>query len=1096
MRFGQKNRFRVITPNNSMSTYNTPPRPAPAAISVPNIPPPIPANPAPVGTSPRTSFFSSLLSVVPMASPLRTSFARPSFASPAPPPVPVPDPADEVIDEEEAAQEDEKGEAEEGNIEQSWEVPGEEGEVSLLGSSTGDMTRESALYDEDEEGEEGEDEGLEMPHAPWSGQPEVHSSPLALPSATGDSSKDISMQDLAASTFSPDLAVDASIKSDRERFETHPSGGPSNSPRSSSSPLPAAATKRRSRFSSGLHVRNASTDSAALFNTRPSLLPGSGAGVGGQGEGEGEGDVSNLLSTTFEGMYTSTIGGMTTVDNSRMGMSFGSSMPGSPYPRGAIHGQDDGQGGFDGHEGWDGQEGDSSFGILPRAGDDDPTIRRRLSASGGLTARFDRPDDAAQGPTAPQTYVARGADTGKDRDKDGEDLVNPFAHTQPMRRSPVKQISPDKSASSSSASSSSMKRRQSVPDFDRSPNKLHDEGGVEQLAVQQPYISVDRQRAHSRTRSRSRSRSISPVKQSAPAPSSIFLDSPPPADGASPISGTADEGHAREVLATTLQAAKTPSPNTSLFSAPTPPSNETKFRSIFADMSAEQAQVQWPLQASTRLRPLVAAASSSVASPAGGDPSLEHEGESSTPDAASKPKSFTGQASESEGSMSFSPLMIKSIRNGTDVGNPTLPDRSTLLSAASSSKQARTPARLLHQTPGSATQIGSVGTGDMTTFFTPSSTPCPPRATVPLAPPPSAVPPGPAREAASYSSLADINALLASINLSGPSIALVQAQTSHSTALEQQVDLFRTLAQRLAEEVEERDRALAGAKVKLVQSEMRALAASTRSRGSSSEDTDQEAVGRSAKLKPSLSDVDADRGIQDELRQLRAEMEAQVENDRAQAKLQEDAAREREITLHAELQDMRSRLAVAEHEFRQSQAIRESTPGAQEQRHAAATAAAASETALRAADDRIRDLEIRLRMSSEDVERERRERQRGMDRTDALEALVEEVKAQVGDWKDRAEAGEVELGDARDKLDSARADAEAMEGRLQKLADEVKEAEQGKRRAEEERGRERVAHDDLERIANEVCRIQRCLLHQSKCAGVELISIAQGRVTS
>lgn len=114
VRFFPKNRFRVITPNHSLHSPQPP-------------------------TSPRSSSFLSQLLAVTM----------PSMSPRKPLPVEKPD--------------------------ESWEVPGQEGEVSLVASSLASL---------DQSGEE-QDQSIEQAREEsWNGTPEKHSSPLALPSNT------------------------------------------------------------------------------------------------------------------------------------------------------------------------------------------------------------------------------------------------------------------------------------------------------------------------------------------------------------------------------------------------------------------------------------------------------------------------------------------------------------------------------------------------------------------------------------------------------------------------------------------------------------------------------------------------------------------------------------------------------------------------------------------------------------------------------------------------------------------------------------------------------------------------------------------------
>jgi hypothetical protein len=145
VRFFPKNRFRVITPNQPH-------------VPTPQKPPPSP------------SFFSHLLSVVPTMSPRRSTT----------PPLPVDAPVE---------------------VDESWEVPGQEGEVSLVGSSVGSESGglHSRVAEAEAEAEEAEVHGSLMgdnseAEISWSGVPEVHCSPLALPAE--NNSREVSYQEL------------------------------------------------------------------------------------------------------------------------------------------------------------------------------------------------------------------------------------------------------------------------------------------------------------------------------------------------------------------------------------------------------------------------------------------------------------------------------------------------------------------------------------------------------------------------------------------------------------------------------------------------------------------------------------------------------------------------------------------------------------------------------------------------------------------------------------------------------------------------------------------------------------------------------------
>ncbi|WVQ95212.1 hypothetical protein IAU59_002306 [Kwoniella sp. CBS 9459] len=143
VRFFPKNRFRIITPNQSLF-------------------PPAPKAPA----SPSNSFFSQLLSVtIPSMSPRKQ-----------------PEPEVQKPDE-------------------SWEKPGEEGEVSLVASTaSADRTAEIELEEESEVRQDS-----------WNGEPEIHCSPLALPSAPdGNASRDASFNGLELPSAEMELPEDMS----------------------------------------------------------------------------------------------------------------------------------------------------------------------------------------------------------------------------------------------------------------------------------------------------------------------------------------------------------------------------------------------------------------------------------------------------------------------------------------------------------------------------------------------------------------------------------------------------------------------------------------------------------------------------------------------------------------------------------------------------------------------------------------------------------------------------------------------------------------------------------------------------------------------
>ena len=73
-------------------------------------------------------------------------------------------------------------------VDESWEIPGQEGEVSLVASSNTSLNHSQSVL---EDGEEQEEE-----REPWSGQPEIHSSPLGLPAPLDEDVSEVVSQDM------------------------------------------------------------------------------------------------------------------------------------------------------------------------------------------------------------------------------------------------------------------------------------------------------------------------------------------------------------------------------------------------------------------------------------------------------------------------------------------------------------------------------------------------------------------------------------------------------------------------------------------------------------------------------------------------------------------------------------------------------------------------------------------------------------------------------------------------------------------------------------------------------------------------------------
>lgn len=157
VRFFPKNRFRIITPNHSLHQSQLP-----QPTATPTVPPPV---------SPRRSSFLGQLLAATMPS------ISPRKEPEAPPPV----------------QPDESTQASPNKMDESWEVPGQEGEVSLVASSAASA---EASFNQSQSFEEEEQELIKEDS--WNGQPTIHSSPLTLPEAGAqtESSREISFQEL------------------------------------------------------------------------------------------------------------------------------------------------------------------------------------------------------------------------------------------------------------------------------------------------------------------------------------------------------------------------------------------------------------------------------------------------------------------------------------------------------------------------------------------------------------------------------------------------------------------------------------------------------------------------------------------------------------------------------------------------------------------------------------------------------------------------------------------------------------------------------------------------------------------------------------
>ncbi|WWC71287.1 uncharacterized protein I206_105240 [Kwoniella pini CBS 10737] len=165
VRFFPKNKFRIITPNASV--HQPTPKPPP---------------------SPTNSFFSQLLAVT-----------IPSISSPR------------------------RSSSDVGKADESWEVPGQEGEISLIASSTisEDENRSIIVHNWDEQVDEREiEDSIDIyeneneKENSWNGQPNIHCSPLTLPEEPDNTSKEISMISFGQNDKEEMISVDFNYPED------------------------------------------------------------------------------------------------------------------------------------------------------------------------------------------------------------------------------------------------------------------------------------------------------------------------------------------------------------------------------------------------------------------------------------------------------------------------------------------------------------------------------------------------------------------------------------------------------------------------------------------------------------------------------------------------------------------------------------------------------------------------------------------------------------------------------------------------------------------------------------------------------------------
>ena len=145
-------------------------------------------------------------------------------------------------------------------VDESWEVPGQEGEISLIASSNNSMI----IHDDEDEGDE---EYVEEETQAWDGTPTIHCSPLNIP--MGDDSREISHQDLQVEQQSNDWGMkipdDMSNLLHEKWSPTDPSFSISDPPPASQSAMPMP-TRQLSR-SPSLRLSTSTSETTNLEAT-------------------------------------------------------------------------------------------------------------------------------------------------------------------------------------------------------------------------------------------------------------------------------------------------------------------------------------------------------------------------------------------------------------------------------------------------------------------------------------------------------------------------------------------------------------------------------------------------------------------------------------------------------------------------------------------------------------------------------------------------------------------------------------------------------------------------------------------------------------
>lgn len=516
--------------------------------------------------------------------------------------------------------------------------------------------------------------------------------------------------------------------------------------------------------------------------------------------------------------------------------------------------------------------------------------------------------------------------------------------------------------------------------------------------------------------------------------------------------------------------------------APETPKSEGKpsSRSIFADMSAEQADLSWPL----------------------------NRGQLTSPDSAASGEDTAFHSALFADISPSKPLNVPSSLNDLELSfglakatQGTPPGQSNLISLPSASPMAPSPflpRRSLSVTPGAA---GNSSIGNVTQFFDCDS---PTPSTNALSLSTSKVAPL-VRSMSASTSRSPLGALVQ------PTRALFEAHSAHTAALVSELELYRSLVQKLQGEVSERDSVLADLNLRVIEGEMTRVKLSEMEqeirslKSASNGNEDERSLGKGdgdsfllSKMRKSLSPSTAQKTVEmgdrttvaeasnrdmeirlakalSEQESLKTELDKEIEartelqqelvQSRATVRRLEDAEKERgvvgqldrqssrveeelrtqlelvskrERSLHANLAQVESQLEQAQQQSTEQQSkistLEEQARQAQQWRDEAQQASV-----------RANELEGQV----EDFESQVDEFERQLNSVNDQRNMLERA---VRDLRTVQQADEAELGRLASEVDSAErareSDAEANEGVVLGLRRELEEEREGRQEAE------------------------------------------------